>query len=279
MVYANEMPQGQFPCKCALMKGGEPFMNHCHGEWEIIKIREGSLRVTEEGESHLLKAGDIWMAPPFASHSIEGGSEDSARLVVLMEPRLMGIAEMDQCQWLDIQGLLEHSDLKSRSWPVSAKASLDAIVEEIYHELSQKEYGWQLAVKALADQMLLYILRDVPRCEEKSRNPQAQRLREILEYISRNYCGPITLRDCARVAGFNPTYFSRYFKGCMGMTFQQYVKRLRIDRAKWLLQADDGFITEICFQCGYRDIKTFNKLFKQETGLSPTQFRRERKGK
>ncbi len=289
VIYANEMAWGQFPCKCALMRGSEPFMNHCHSEVEIIKIREGRLRVVSEGENYLLRAGDIWIAPPFASHSIEGGSEDSVRLVVLMESKLMGMGEYggEQWQepsgpaedvrphWLDVQGFLEQADLNSRNWDGETRVRTDAVIEEIYQEYLGKEYGWQLAVKALADQLLLLVVRDMPRCEKKPLNTQVQKLKGILEYIARNYCGPITLSGCAQVAGFNPTYFSRYFKGHMGITFQEYVKKLRIDRAKWLLQADSGPVTEVCYQCGYQDIKTFNKLFRQETGMSPTQFRKE----
>lgn len=289
MIYANEMAVGQFPCKCALMGGSEPFMNHCHGEMEIIKIREGHLTVVSERDRYHLQKGDIWIAPPFASHSIEGGSRESLRLVVLMEPRLMGIAEASRSQWQegaepmgeqrphwqDVQGLLEHADLNSRDWDEGTKARTDAVIEEIYREYSKKAYGWQLAVKALADQLLLLVVRDMPRCEKKPLNTQVQKLKDILAYIARNYCGPITLKGCAQVAGFNPTYFSRYFKGHMGITFQEYVKKLRIDRAKWLLQADCQPVTEICYQCGYQDIKTFNKLFRQEAGMSPTQFRKE----
>lgn len=273
MIYANEMARGQFPCKCAVMGGSEPFMNHCHGEMEIIKIREGHLTVVSERESYLLEKGDIWIAPPFASHSIEGGSKDSVRLVVLMEPRLMGMEGETGAEW-DVQGLLEQTELDSSCWPVEIKNRADAMIEDIYREYSRKASGWQLAIKALADQLLLLVARDMPRCEKKPLNTQVQKLRGILEYIARNYCGSITLSGCAQMAGFNPTYFSRYFKRHMGITFQEYVKKLRIDRAKWLLQADCQPVTEVCYQCGYQDIKTFNKLFRQETGMNPTQFRR-----
>lgn len=288
MIYANEMAVGQFPCKCAVMLGSEPFISHCHGELEIIKIREGHLTVISEEEDYLLRKGDIWIAPPFASHSIEGGSADSVRLATLMEPRLMGMAEVSGgwwrgtaepawslCpHWHDIQEMMEQTDLCSHGWPGETKEQAGAVIEDIYREYVQKGYGWQLAIKVLADQLLLLMVRNMPRCEKKPLNIQIQKLKGILEYIGRNYCGSITLKDCAQVAGFNPTYFSRYFKGHMGMNFQEYVKKLRIDRAKWLLQADNEPVTEICYQCGYHDIKTFNKMFKQETGMSPTQFRK-----
>ena len=61
----------------------------------------------------------------------------------------------------------------------------------------------------------------------------------------------------------------------MGITFQEYIKRLRIDRAKWLLITTEKLlVTEVCVQSGFRDIKTFNKLFKKECGMSPTEFRK-----
>ena len=53
-----------------------------------------------------------------------------------------------------------------------------------------------------------------------------------------------------------------------------YIKNLRLDKAKWLLRTEVFSITEICSECGFHDIRTFNKLFKKETGLSPTSFRK-----
>lgn len=278
MIYANEMTAGQFPCKCAVIVGSRPFINHCHPELEMIKIRKGRMKISSEGESLVLNEGEIWMAPPFASHSIDGGSWDSVHLAILMEPRLMGLGEEYGKEWKDPQRTLEQARLYSMDWPLETKAHVDAVMEDIYREYSKKEYGWQLALKTLADQLLLWVVRGMPRCETKHLNTQVRKLKDILEYIALHYCGSISLLDCAQVAGFNPTYFSRYFSKHMGITFQEYVKKLRIDKARWLLQSDGGSVTEVCYQCGYRDIKTFNKLFGQETGMSPTRFRKEAKG-
>ncbi len=49
----------------------------------------------------------------------------------------------------------------------------------------------------------------------------------------------------------------------MGITFQEYVKRLRIDRAKWLLMTEKLPVMEVCYQSGFRDIKTFNKVVQE----------------
>ena len=90
-----------------------------------------------------------------------------------------------------------------------------------------------------------------------------------------HYYKDITLQSCADEVGFNSTYLSRYFSSAMGITFQEYIKRLRIDRAKWLLITTEKLpVTEVCVQSGFRDIKTFNKLFKKECGMSPTEFRK-----
>ena len=275
MIYANEMREGEFPCKCAVMEGGRPFMNHCHPELEMIMMRRGRLKMTCEGEIIILEAGEICLVPPFGSHSIEEASQDCIRLAVLLEPGLMGMPGTTDAFWMDIQNLFEQTNLISTSWPAETVQSLGEIMEDMYREHTRKDEAWQLALKALADELLLLVVRGMPRCEPKPINTQVQKLKDILEYIGRNYCQAITLEDCAQVAGFNPTYFSRYFSRHMGVTFQEYVKKLRIDRARWLLRADKTPVTEISYQCGFKDIKTFNKLFKREMGMSPSQFRRE----
>ncbi|MFD2114566.1 response regulator [Paenibacillus yanchengensis] len=71
------------------------------------------------------------------------------------------------------------------------------------------------------------------------------------------------------------SYFSQCFKDIVGTTYGNYIKVLQIERAKELLQAGDEPIYWIAEHCGYKDEKYFSKLFKEETGLSPSTYRKE----
>jgi len=274
MIYENRMKNEQFPFKCAVMRGNMPFMNHCHQEVEVLVIRNGCLKVEYEERKYVLHQGDIWMSPPFASHSIGTGYDNCERLAILMDIKMIGTWTKDETDWLWIQDNLYNRDLCSQSWNKETIIKVRGIIDKLHKEYTEKEYAWQLAAKTLVNELMLTAVREMPKKEKVKDINQISKIKDILEYIALHYCEELSLQACADTVGFNATYLSRYFSRHMGMTYQQYVKQLRIDKAKWLLMTEKIQITEICYQSGFHDIKTFNKLFRQMCKMSPTEFRR-----
>ncbi|MDY3918745.1 MAG: AraC family transcriptional regulator [Candidatus Limivivens sp.] len=274
MIYENQMKDVQYPLKCAVMRGNLPFMNHCHQELEIIQLRRGSLKVYYEEEEYILEKGDIWIVPPFASHRIGKGTEQCERLAILLDLKLMGTWAKGKEEWLWLQDELNKVDMYSGHWKEETRSKITGIIEKLYLEYLEKAYAWQLAMKSLISELVLAAAREMPRRERSLQGQQVFKMKNILEYIALHYYSDITLQSCAEAVGFNSAYLSRYFSSHMGITFQEYVKRLRIDKAKWLLMTERVPITEVCYQSGFRDVKTFNKLFKQECGMSPTEFKK-----
>ena len=278
MEYKVELKDWPYQVKAAVMRGNRPFMNHCHQEMEIILQKKGNLEVTAAGESVVLEPGEICIIPPFRNHSIGMGSEDCERLALLLNLKLMGNGIDEGGEGLWIREEIQDRQMFSLVWEEETKEKFREIVEKIYEEYIHKEYAWPLALKTYANELLLLAVRNIPKVQREKRREQISRLQNILEYIALHYCENITLGECAKFAGFNPAYFSRYFSKCMGVTFQEYIKKLRIERAKWLLMTGSTGVTEICYQSGFRDVKTFNKLFKQDCGMSPSGFRKENGG-
>ncbi len=274
MIYENEMRNTLYPLKGALMKGDISFMNHCHQEMEIILICSGHLKVYSGEEEYHLRAGDVWMIPPFGNHGIGKGSADCVRMVIQFDMKIIGTRTNEKEGWIWVQNELNKRDMLSTHWTEGMKVRISNIVEKLYYENQKREFAWQLAMKTLISELLLIAVREMPKIEEKKMNHQLSKMKDILEYIAVNYCADIKLQNCAGAAGFNPSYLSRFFREHMGITFQEYVKQLRLEKVKWLLLTERIPITEICYQSGFQDIKTFNKLFKKEYGESPTQYRK-----
>ncbi len=69
------------------------------------------------------------------------------------------------------------------------------------------------------------------------------------------------------------SYLSRRFKAVMGVTFRQYLLRVRLERAKVLLSTSSVSITEVAQVAGFRDLPRFDKLFRRYTGVPPSVYR------
>ncbi|GIO87648.1 DNA-binding response regulator [Paenibacillus faecis] len=109
-------------------------------------------------------------------------------------------------------------------------------------------------------------------------NSVAEPVKEALRYVEEHLNQGLGLRDAAQHVHLNPSYFSVLFKEQMGMTFIEYVTRLRIQRAKELLLQTKLPVGEIAERVGYQTTKYFNKVFKEYEGHSPGSYRNEVKG-
>lgn len=95
----------------------------------------------------------------------------------------------------------------------------------------------------------------------------------VMHYIAEKYSEPIHIQDIADFCGLDRSYLSKLFKEITGYSPQRYLLTYRIKKAKELLESTELSIQHVSYSVGYNDPLTFSKFFKQETGLSPTQYR------
>jgi AraC-like DNA-binding protein len=142
--------------------------------------------------------------------------------------------------------------------------------------LSTLEKGCEAAT-TVADLLAAY-RRAVADIERVLRSPTAARhdrgIARAVTFMSENVTTPLTLHQAARTAGFAPDYFGRLFRREKGITFERYWQKLRIDRAKELIDHTSLAVDAICRLSGFRTRTHFHTAFKKVVGVTPTQYRR-----
>ncbi len=101
-----------------------------------------------------------------------------------------------------------------------------------------------------------------------------QLMRQVREYLDKNYMYNISQESVSGILDFTPSYFSKLFKAHFGMTFMEYLTDLRIHAAQELLRDPMKSMTEVAGMVGYEDANYFAKAFKKKTGMTTTQYRR-----
>lgn len=96
-------------------------------------------------------------------------------------------------------------------------------------------------------------------------------------YVEDHLDQNITLANVAENLYLSPTYFSRLFKQRTNYTFSAWLAEQRILRAQRYLDETNLSIADIATQVGYREANSFTRLFKQTTGISPTEYRKTNK--
>ena len=102
---------------------------------------------------------------------------------------------------------------------------------------------------------------------------------KLLSYITQHCCEKLTLENIADLCSYNKSYFSRIFKEYTNLTFTEYLRNARMEKAKELLCDSDYSITDIVYHVGYSDKTKFFAHFKTYTGVSPLNYRREKSKK
>jgi AraC-like DNA-binding protein len=270
----KNLTDGQFPFNLFITDILE-FPPHWHEEIEIIYVLEEELVIGLNSEIYHLKPRDIFLINSGEVHFFVTPPKKSQRIILQFELSLF-------------QSLTDF--LRARK-PVSPLIPFDTPESGAHHDLEKqlltiaREYskklpGYQLAISARLSDLAVILLRQVPTepyspLERNKHLKRLERLEQVFNHVEQNYTRGITLAEIAKAANFSVYHFTRFFKETTGMTFTQYLNNYRINQAiKFLTETTDS-ITEIAFKSGFESIKTFNRVFKQLKGRSPSAFKKE----
>ena len=96
---------------------------------------------------------------------------------------------------------------------------------------------------------------------------------QIVSYISRHYTESITLKSISKRFGYNEKYLSFTLHKLTGINVRKLIALYRINKAKELLSITQNDVSEIALTCGFSAINTFNRTFKELTGLTPSEYK------
>lgn len=103
-----------------------------------------------------------------------------------------------------------------------------------------------------------------------NRNRSLLRARDLMD---REYAAPLDISRLATAAGMSQAHFIRRFRRTFGETPNRYLQRRRVERAMFLLSSTGTSVTDVCFDVGFNSLGTFSRMFRQVTGLSPSEYR------
>lgn len=107
-----------------------------------------------------------------------------------------------------------------------------------------------------------------------SNSTYERRILRVLSHIHDNLDGDLSLETMAKIACMSPFHWHRVFYGITGETLASCIRRVRMDRATFLLLQTSKSVSEIAQQCGYGNTQSFARSFQADYGLTPSKFRK-----
>lgn len=108
---------------------------------------------------------------------------------------------------------------------------------------------------------------------------ETERMHNVYDYAMKHFKEAIKLEDVANLANMTVPAFCRYFKKRSNKTFSDFISEIRIGNACKMLENEKHSVAEVCYESGFNTLSNFNKKFKEVTGKTPSQFKRELVGK
>ena len=137
-----------------------------------------------------------------------------------------------------------------------------------------KSLGCELAVRSQFNLLLIKIFRKMSFKLDYAFSGISDKL---LAYIEGHCEEKLMLKDVAAMCAYNASYFSRIFKEYAQVTFTEYLKKVRIEKAAALLLATSRKVTDIIYEVGYSDKTKFFSHFKEIMGVTPLKYREGKK--
>ncbi len=240
------------------------FPDHLHGQIELLYVESGAIEVEASGHSRILESGDFAVIFPNTVHSYGK-----------MEGRLPGRSIVVICS-LELTGeFFKRLTSYSPEKPFLTADQLHPNVSLAMLEL-EKECREGRNLNACRALVLLILSRILPVITlMKNRDISNYDLTyHIVSYVAEHFQEPLTLTKLAKHLNVSKFYLSRVFSAKLKTNFNQYLNHIRANYAQALIQSTNYTLTRISVDSGFESQRTFNRVFKEIFGVSPSEYRR-----
>ena len=224
------------------------FQLHIHRAFEYFEQIEGVTEVTVGSRKYVLQSGEAVLIFPMQAHSYQTIEAGELRICIFSP------------------------DLVSEFY--KKKESMLPIDNKMACRLPWEMYGDSHFHKK---SMAYFICGEFETGREYAATSDKTKdtlLVSLLLYADKNYCKSCLLYDAAAEIGYDYAYVSKFFRRSVGLSFRQYVNNLRIVEAKRRLNEGSQSIEEIGASCGFGSLRSFDREFRAQVGISPSEYRR-----
>ena len=249
---------------------------HTHDFVELIYVYDGRSCHKVDGIEYSLGRGDLLFVNYGSRHSFEtGGNLEYVNIILkpdFISRSLKG--EKNVFSLLTLSSFNEFSDKVNRAkqfmhFSKDERIRIEALISLMEDEESHNN-GSDFVLRSALNVFLAIVFRKM----SFSLSEQLEMNSELLVYIRDNCGEKLPLKNIAAKCSYNPSYFSRAFKKFAGMSYLDFLSKCRLEKACELLSMTDKTIEEIITECGFSDRTRFFKLFCDEIGSTPMQYRK-----
>lgn len=241
------------------------FPLHWHERMEFIYIRSGSLNCSVDDRSLVLTPGQLLTVCPCRPHGAFSGENGASYDTVMFN-----IPDFYNQSNASARFLAPIADSTVQFELITDSPEVIGVFNDIVRLDSSADSLSALEATGAVYRMIAALYRN-----SLIKKPIAKssdlRFDKVFKYISAHITEPLSVAELSRRFGYNEAYFCRRFKELAGISATHYIRILRLELARDLLNKQLP-VGEAAIRCGFCSISRFSNSFKQHFGISPTEF-------
>lgn len=256
------------------------FSWHWHPEIELTLFLSGEMEYQVNDRIYRMKAGDGLFCSANALHTgrmLSG--RDCRYFSITFLPRLISGFEKSLIHTHYVEPILMSARLASVSfspsipWEAAAIGHLERLLALSSHPSAVYELEVQQTLCAFWQLLFVHQNKELqPAAPDALRD--TERMRTILDYLHTHYQEKVTLEAIAKQVSISRSECCRFFRKHMKLSLFDYLLDYRIEKSLPLLREKDLSVTQIAELTGFSTAAYFAKIFRQEMGISPSQYRK-----
>ncbi|MBQ4086969.1 MAG: helix-turn-helix transcriptional regulator [Clostridia bacterium] len=228
-----------------------------HKNVELLYVTKGSVDVCIDGKMKTLYPNEISVAFPYSVHSTKK-STDVDSILVMFSPDITSAFHY------------ELANFKPEIPYISSAESLRPLFENIVTYAKTDERLTTCYLNVIIGEILQRINL------VKSSHVDMNFAQQVLVYCADHYKEDINIKAVATALFLSESYVSKIFSQKLGYSFRDYINMMRIAEAKRLLKHSDTKITDVMYECGFKNQSSFNRIFFAETGMTPREYKEKK---
>lgn len=253
------------------------FSGESHNFWELVYVDKGSVVVSRDGEEIVLQQGQVIFHKPNEFHSIKALESAPNFIVISFVSASLAMAGFERCC---MRLERSHKGILSSIIKEAERCYMIPKNDTQLRQLRRRAnapLGSEQLVKTYLEQLLIYLLRSVTQNEDAELLPHAAEeiplVAAIKEYLTVRCEENVRIEDVCRAFGYSKSFLSRLFREHTGKSLAAFARMKKIDRAKALIREGNLNFTQISSALGFEDPQYFSRVFKKETGMTPTEYK------
>lgn len=254
------------------------YAGESHNFWEMVYVDAGNVKIKADCKEFHLKQGEVIFHKPNEFHTIEADMDSAANVFVI--------------SFISSSAAMRFFKGKTMPVPSKLKKHILTIIEEYTQgfnymatddtKLELKEnppLGCQQMIKTYLEQLLILLIRSESGNRDMRIFPSKESVEnhlvfQIIQTISESSYKKINVNDICLKLNYSRTYLSKIFKKASGYTISEYILMEKIREAKKLIREEKYNFTQISDLLAFDNPHYFSAVFKRQTNMTPTSYKR-----